>query len=90
VLSRRNFPRVLFNVVVGGVEVDAYFPDQGVIVEVDGYQFHSAPRVFESDRRRDRRHLRDGHPTVRLTWRSMMLHLEGEADLLEDVLGRYG
>jgi hypothetical protein len=36
VLSRRNFPRVLFNVVVGGVEVDAYFPDQGVIVEVDG------------------------------------------------------
>ncbi len=80
-------PIPLLNVIVGGVEVDAYFPVQGVIVELDSYAWHSGRRVFESDRKRDREHLRAGLPTLRFTWESMTFDPHGEAALLRDVLG---
>lgn len=88
--ARRNLPRALFNVVVDGVEVDVYFPEYGLIVELDGYRFHSSPRVFESDRSRDRSHLRQGKPTVRLTWYSMTHDPDRDADLLADILEGMG
>ncbi len=88
--ARRDLPMPRFNVIVDGVEADVYFPDHGVIVELDGRRFHSDPRTFESDRRRDRNHLRNGKPTVRLTWDAMTLDPDGEAELLQDVLNRYG
>ena len=82
-----DVPHPLLNVVIGGVEVDAYFPVQRVIVELDSYTFHSGRRVFESDRAEDRDHLRAGIPTIRLTWEAMTFDPEGEAQMLRDVLG---
>ena len=82
-----DVPMPLLNVVVGGVEVDAYFPEQRLIVELDSYAWHSGRRVFESDRKRDRDHLRVGIPTIRFTWESMTFDPHGEAALLRDVLG---
>lgn len=79
-------PHPLLNVVIGGVEVDAYFPVQRVIVELDSYTFHSGRRVFESDRAKDRNHLRVGIPTIRLTWEAMTFDPEGEAQTLREVL----
>ena len=83
-----DVPMPLLNVIVGGVEVDAYFPQQRLIVELDSYSWHSGRRVFESDRKRDRDHLRVGIPTIRFTWESMTFDPHGEAALLRDVLGR--
>jgi hypothetical protein len=82
-----DMPIPLLNVIVGGVEVDAYFPEQRLIVELDSYAWHSGRRVFESDRKRDREHLRAGMPTIRFTWESMTFDPHGEAALLRDVLG---
>ena len=36
-----------------GHEVDFMWPDQRLVVEVDGYRFHGHRRGFERDRRRD-------------------------------------
>jgi very-short-patch-repair endonuclease len=52
---------------VGGYEVDFYWPDAKLIVELDGFAAHGTRRRFESDRRRDRRLARAGLQTVRLT-----------------------
>jgi very-short-patch-repair endonuclease len=49
--ARLPAPRV--NAPVAGYEVDFFWPEQKVIVEVDGYQFHSTRRAFEHDRRKD-------------------------------------
>ena len=49
--ARLPAPRV--NARVAGYEVDFFWPEQKVIVEVDGYRFHSTRRAFEHDRRKD-------------------------------------
>ena len=48
-------PRVNATVEAGSglFEVDFHWPEQRLIVETDGYRFHSGTRAFEADRRRD-------------------------------------
>lgn len=46
-------PRPLMNTPLHGFTVDAYWPEHGVVVELDSYKYHRTRRVFESDRRRD-------------------------------------
>jgi hypothetical protein len=48
-----GLPLPLTNTFVAGYEVDALWPEQRLIVEVDGYQFHSTRAAFERDRARD-------------------------------------
>jgi very-short-patch-repair endonuclease/predicted transcriptional regulator of viral defense system len=65
------------NVLVEGFVVDALWPDQRVIVELDGYAFHGTTRAaFERDRARDAALQRAGYRVIRLTWRR--LHAEPE------------
>src|ERR1700729_536435 len=59
-------PRV--NTRVAGYEVDALFPDERVIVELDGWKVHSNRRSFERDRDKDAALLAAGYVTVRITW----------------------
>jgi very-short-patch-repair endonuclease len=40
------------NVRVSGWEVDLFWPDVGLVVEIDAYATHSSPRAFERDRRK--------------------------------------
>ena len=41
------------NVRVAGYEVDLYWPDHHLVVEFDGWAYHSSRAAFERDRRRD-------------------------------------
>jgi very-short-patch-repair endonuclease len=52
-VRRARLPPPRVNARVAGYEVDFFWPEQNVIVEVDGYRFHSTRRAFEHDRRKD-------------------------------------
>jgi very-short-patch-repair endonuclease len=62
-------PRV--NALLHGYEVDFWWPDAGLVVEVDGYRFHSTRAAFEHDRIRDARLLAAGIEVLRVTWRRL-------------------
>jgi hypothetical protein len=71
---------------VGGWEVDALFPNEKVIVELDGWEFHSSRESFETDRERDVSTLAAGCVTVRLTWERMHERAAREAARLHTIL----
>jgi len=52
-LKRAGLPRPLVNARVGPYEADAAWPDERVIVEVDGWAAHGHRGAFERDRARD-------------------------------------
>jgi very-short-patch-repair endonuclease len=56
---------------VGQHEVDFLWREQRLVVEVDGYAFHSSRGAFERDRRRDADLAREGIRVVRVTWRQI-------------------
>ncbi len=58
----------LVNAPLLGFVVDFLWPDQRLVVEVDGYQFHGHRQSFESDRRRDQQLVAAGYRVVRVTW----------------------
>jgi very-short-patch-repair endonuclease len=59
------------NVLVAGHLVDALFEDEKLIVELDGWGFHSSRASFENDRDRDADTLLAGFATVRVTSKRM-------------------
>jgi len=61
---RTNYP-------VAGFSADFCWPDQRLIVEVDGYPFHSARGAFERDHRRDIVHKNAGYEVLRFTVRQL-------------------
>ena len=67
-----NIPAPQTNVLVEGFVVDALWPEQKLIVELDGYAFHGTTRsAFERDRVRDADLQRAGYRVLRLTWRRL-------------------
>ena len=56
------------NYPVAGYKADVAFPDVQVVVEVDGWAFHSAPEDFEADRVRQNRIVLSGWTVLRFTW----------------------
>ena len=81
-----DLPVGLVNYRRNGVELDAYYPEYKLIVELDSIEYHSDRKVFHGDRKKDREHLRDGIATVRLTWEALHLDPAGEAELFRDIL----
>ena len=67
-----GLPRPLTNVNVAGYEVDFAWPEQRLIIEVDGYEFHRSREAFERDRARDAALLAAGHRVLRVTWRQLI------------------
>ena len=65
--ARHEIPAPRTNQVVLGYEVDAFWPDANLIVELDGYAAHGTRRAFQADRERDRRLMAAGFRAVRLT-----------------------
>lgn len=59
------------NVSLHGYEVDAYWPDTGVVVELDGWEHHKTRRAFEDDRRRAAALEAAGYRVLRFTWRQV-------------------
>ena len=59
------------NVWIDRMQVDFLWRAERVIVEVDGYAYHSGTRAFEKDRQRDATLTAKGYTVVRVTWRQL-------------------
>jgi very-short-patch-repair endonuclease len=55
------------NSMVAGFEVDVYWPERRLVVELDSYRFHRGRMHFERDLRRDYELKCQGYAVVRLT-----------------------
>ena len=89
--ERHGLPRPKVNTIVAGHEADAYFEAERLIVELDGWNFHSSHESFEGDRERDANALVRGIGTVRLTWDRLLEKPGREAARLHKILqGRRG
>ena len=70
-IREAGLPAPLTNRKVAGYRADFVWPEQRLIVEVDGYQFHGHRLAFERDRKRDAAHLLAGYRVIRITWRRL-------------------
>lgn len=67
-VKKARLPTPDTNVVVGTYEVDFLWRPQRLVIEVDGYAFHSSRSRFESDRERDADLAARGLQVIRVTW----------------------
>jgi very-short-patch-repair endonuclease len=58
------------------LKVDLLFVEAKLVVEIDGFSFHSGREAFENDRERDRQLTRAGYKVVRFTWRDLTERLD--------------
>jgi very-short-patch-repair endonuclease len=70
-LRASSLPSPLVNARIGRYEVDFLWPRERVIVEVDGFAWHSSRRAFERDRERDAELQLAGYRVLRVTWRQL-------------------
>lgn len=70
-LIERGLPLPKTNVRIDGPEVDCVWPEQRLIVELDGRAVHSTAAAFELDRARDRRLAAAGWRVIRVTSRQL-------------------
>jgi aryl-alcohol dehydrogenase-like predicted oxidoreductase len=81
-----GLPLPACNVLVEGFLVDAYWPEQHLIVELDSWQFHQGRAAFERDRERDSVLQAAGYRVVRITWRRLTEEPAAVAALLRALL----
>ncbi len=86
-IEAAGLPRPETNVRVHGHEVDVLWRAQRLVIEVDGYRFHSTRAAFERDRRRDARLQVTGLRVVRVTWRRLVDEPHGVVADLVRLLG---
>ena len=67
-----GLPAPEVNARILGHEVDFLWRDEGLVVEVDGFQFHSTRAAFERDRQRDAELQGAGLRVLRVTWRQVV------------------
>ncbi len=70
-LELRGFPIPVFEADWHGIQVDAYYADHRLIIELDGYRDHALPDRFETDRVRDELAITFDHATLRITWKRL-------------------
>ena len=70
-IRRAGLPLPQTNVKVRGHEVDLYWPDQRLVVEFDGWAYHSTRAAFERDRQRDADLQLAGERVIRVTHRQL-------------------
>ena len=75
-VRKARLPRPKVNHTVEGYEVDFLWRRQRLIVEIDGFAFHSSPGAFERDRRRDAVLTGAGFRGLRVTWRQLRKEAE--------------
>ena len=71
-IRQARLPRPETNVRVHGYEVDLLWRRQRLIIEVDGFAYHSTRQAFERDRARDAALQAAGYRVVRFTWRQIV------------------
>jgi hypothetical protein len=70
-LVKGGFPIPEFEALWHGYEVDAFYEDYRLIIELDGYLDHSQPDRFEADRERDALAIELNFDTLRITWKRL-------------------
>src|SRR5205807_10000736 len=70
-IRQAQLPTPQVNARLLGYEVDFYWREQRLIVEIDGYEFHRDRRAFERDRARDAALTAAGYRVIRITWRAL-------------------
>lgn len=83
---RYGLPTPLINTVVHGHEVDVYFQEERLIVELDGWPYHRSRESFEDDRERDATMLMHRIATVRITYDRFYGDPDREAARLHAIL----
>ena len=71
-LRAAGIPPTDTNVRLGAYEVDFLWRSERLVVEVDGYAYHSTRAAFERDRRRDADLQALGYRVLRVTWRQLV------------------
>jgi very-short-patch-repair endonuclease len=71
-IRRAQLPHPAVNARIGRHEVDFLWRAQRLVVEVDGFQFHSSRVAFERDRLRDADLQGRGFRVIRVTWRQIV------------------
>lgn len=66
-VARAGLPAPRLNATVEGVEVDAFWPSHGLVVELDGYAFHHTLTAFQRDRTKANDLILAGFPVLRFT-----------------------
>ena len=87
-VRRARLPTPRANVRVDEYEIDFFWPDHDLAVEVDGYRYHGSRVRFESDRQRASRLAALGIQVVPLTWRQIVTDELATAVQLGQALAR--
>lgn len=66
-----GLPAPQVNVRRHGWELDFLWPEAGLVVEIDGFRFHSSPVGFQRDRAKDAALRSHGLSVVRFSWRQV-------------------
>jgi very-short-patch-repair endonuclease len=82
----QHLPLPACNAMVEGFEVDALWPAQRLIVELDSWEFHGNRKAFERDRERDAVLQAAGYRVIRITWRRLVEEPAAVAALLRTML----
>ncbi len=82
-----DLPAPMTNVSILGNEVDAYWPPQHLVVEMDSWEFHHHRAAFEHDRARDAAMQTAGYRVIRLTHRQLETEAPRIATQLRKLLG---
>jgi very-short-patch-repair endonuclease len=77
-----GLPEPRTNVMVAGYLVDMWWPEERLVVELDGYRFHKSRKQFEEDRLKDAKLLLEDCRVLRVTQRRVQYDREA---LLGDV-----
>jgi very-short-patch-repair endonuclease len=70
-VRKAGLPRPLINTTIGPYEVDFAWPEERVVVELDGWSAHGHRFAFERDRARDADLVARGYLVLRYTWRQL-------------------
>jgi hypothetical protein len=70
-LIEHDLPIPEFEAPWHGYQVDAFYEDYRLIIELDGYLDHSQPDRFEADRERDALAIELKFDTLRITWKRL-------------------
>ena len=81
-----QLPRPFTNVQVEGFTVDFFWPAKRLVIQADGYTYHSMPSAFERDRDRDQQLTLAGYTVVRFTYKQVTRQRQAVADRIRRLL----
>lgn len=85
-----ELPEPEANARIQGYEVDFLWRAQRLVVEIDGFEFHSSSSAFERDRLRDGALIAGGWRVLRVTWRQLTRAPEALLARVAQALARTG